>query len=274
MDNQTAVTISLVSISVSVVRPALATDPLQTVWRTSQGQPPASGDDPSRKIVSAPERGWPSRLSGEMVLDDDDLWFEVALISVANVGRTAVWASDVGLDFGSESRLPARNRLTMTLTPIAVAGGLSDNAPARLEPGQAVVMYVPMVESIACAGRSTGRKRVTVRATATLAGRRARRSSLRRAWRMDATASYLYPHAEPTPMVRVYQELVGGWRKSDISQLYEAWLAVWGAMEASAGDGAIADALEPYVESPIARFQLATRLSEARRSTRRQPPEP
>ncbi len=71
-------------------------------------------------------------------------------------------------------------------------------------------------------------------------------------------------------MVRVYQELVGGWRKSDISQLYEAWLAVWGD---GAGDGAIADALEPYVEFPIARFQLANRLSEARSSTR-QPPEP
>ncbi len=123
MDNQTAVTVSLVSISVSVVG---------LLW-----QPTLHGLSGARlrvslrpavmthrgKIVSAPERRWPSRLSGEMVLDGDDLWFEVAHITVSNVGRTAVWASAAGLDFGSESRLPVRNRLTMTLTPIAVAGG-------------------------------------------------------------------------------------------------------------------------------------------------------
>jgi hypothetical protein len=94
-------------------------------------------------------RGWPREPTGVPGLREDDLWAEIAEVKVANAGRTVVWVSDLGLDFGRESRWRRRSRVVLTILPLAIGGGVGENSPIRLEPGQAASMYVPVLNSIA-----------------------------------------------------------------------------------------------------------------------------
>lgn len=99
-------------------------------------------------------RAWPETPPDMPGLREDDLWVEITEIIVANVGRTVVWVSDLGLDFGRSSRWRRRSRVVVTVRPLAVGGGLEDNSPVRLEPGQAESMYIPIVDFIGWARAS------------------------------------------------------------------------------------------------------------------------
>lgn len=217
-------------------------------------------------ILKGSRGRWPKRLPDEPEVHEGDLWAELAQISVANIGRTVVWASEIGLDFGSEARLKRRRRLTLSLRPIGVGGGLTGNAPVRLEPGQSVFMFVPIVQSMSWAQGHRRHRRLTVRGTATLAGRRAKRSPWRRACRVRKEQSIRFPHGELTRAVVVYQELLNDWPSSDVGKLYEAWFDVWVVLKDAPESANLAEALTPYFESLVGRIQLANRLREAFRS--------
>ena len=89
-------------------------------------------------LVSWDRRGWPKDPPKKSAVGPDDLWFEVIGISVANLGRTVVWVSGVGLDFtpGRKLRRPNRHRpLSVSLKPLDIDGGCTETGPVRLEPG-------------------------------------------------------------------------------------------------------------------------------------------
>lgn len=205
------------------------------------------------------EGGWPSRLPDDASPQDGDLWAEVAEIAVANIGRTTVWVSQIGLDFGRDAGFTRRSRTIMTIPPLAILGGLADNAPTRLEPGQDVVMYVPLIDSVEWAQKKRSHG-ATVRATASQAGRRAKRSSWQRAWRLRKGQSPRFPHTASTRQVVLFQELLNSWPSGDVAQLYEAWLAAWNAMENGPDTSNLANALEPYFKGPMQSHMLAMRL--------------
>jgi len=260
--NRAAITISLLSITISVVGLLWQL----TLYRLS-GARLKVGLIPAvithrGGVVRGPERGWPTKPPEFTVVDAGDLWSDLACISVANIGRTVVWVSDMGLDFGSESKTKAHPRVVVTARPIAIAGGLTDNSRERLEPGQAVEMYVTVIDSIAWARETRRSRRVVVRATATMAGRHATRSPWRRAWRVPGAGLAVYPHAQLTPEVGVFQMLLRGWPASDVTELYDAWLAVWVALEQGSRGVALATVLEPYIPSLSSRLQTACRLSD------------
>jgi hypothetical protein len=258
--DQAALTIALVSIAISIVGLLWQL----TLYRLS-GARIRIGFTPvvmtHRGTIVKGSRGqWPKQLPGIAELQESDLWVELAQIDIANVGRTAIWASGIGLDFGPESLLRRRQRLTLSLRPFGVGGGLIDNSPTRLEPGQAVVMYVTLRESITWAGGHHRHERIAVRGTATLAGRRAKRSPWRRALRVNEGHSKRFPHGETTLPVLIFQELVNHWPTSDIGHLYETWLAVWGALDDPSEGETIENALKPHFKSMMARISFAHRL--------------
>ena len=209
--------------------------------------------------IQGSEGRWPTKPPEAAILGDGDLWLELAHLSVANIGRTVVWVSMIGLDFGRDAGW-RRVRTTVTLRPIAVAGGVPDGSPARLEPGQAVEMYVPVTNAITTLGAGTGHKRLRLRATAVLAGRKAKRSQWRRAWRVRLDSDATYPHAEMTRQVRVYQALANFWPTADIGNLYEAWLEVWVALQDGAGYEVLAAVLSSFIEGPVAQITAAMKL--------------
>jgi hypothetical protein len=130
----------------------------------------------------------------------------------------------------------------------------------RLEPGQAAVMYVAVHDLIEWARTAQGRRRIVVRGTARLAGRRAQRSRWSKSWRVSAKASGQYPYAQPTPQVEVYRALIEAWPSGDLARLYEAWLDVWSAAERGARGIELADVLEPYMDSVILRVKVGHSL--------------
>jgi hypothetical protein len=256
--DQTAFAIALVSIAISVVGLAWQL----TLYRLSGARirirlTPVLMTHLGT-IIQGPEGRWPSLVPDIAGLREVDLWVELAKIDIANIGRTPIWVSGIGLDFGSESRLKPRRRLTMSLQPIRVNASLTDGAPTRLEPGQAVEMFVPLMSSITTAERQLGMHgRITVRGTAVLAGRRPKRSPWRRKMRVKVGNSARFPHAEATRQVLIYQELVNHLRSAEVGQLYEAWLDVWNALNDPGKSKTVENALQPYSNSLLTRIQLA-----------------
>lgn len=209
-------------------------------------------------VLSGLNGKWPERQ--QTIPKVGDLWVELAQVGVANVGRTVVWVSSIGLDFGRASPIRPSQRVRMSLRPLAVFGGLADNTSTRLEPGQDVVMYVPIIEGVEWARKELGRRHLRVRGSATLSGRRSKLSPWLRAWRIDHDRSARYPHSEITQEVRIFQTLINAWPTSDCGQVYEAWLDVWNALTGQSDHDNLAEALMPYFTSPLQRFQLATTL--------------
>jgi hypothetical protein len=210
-----------------------------------------------RGAVLAGHRGrWP-KLSMDMAfLSEGDLWVELARIDVANIGRTAIWVSDIGVDFGRDCIFKMGQRTRVSLRPLAIGEGLVDNSAKRLEPGQATVMYFPIVEITDWARK--GRR--VARGTATLAGRRAKLSPLRHALVTRQGDPGRLPGLCATKEVLVFQLLVNNWPTSDVDQLYEAWLGVWIALSPEMQKGTVEEALEPYFASPMSRVVLAQQL--------------
>src|SRR5437588_10814917 len=134
--SRAAVTIALVSIAISVVGLAwqLTLYVLSGARIRLQLFPAVMTH--RRATIQGPEGRWPKRPPEPAILGDGDLWIELAHVTVANIGRTVVWVSTIGLDLGRESWWRHRWRTTVSLRPIAVSGGLPDGSPVRLEPGQ------------------------------------------------------------------------------------------------------------------------------------------
>lgn len=214
-------------------------------------------------VVTAPRGGW--RSLSEPPLDEHDLWVDIAQITVGNLGRTVVWVSHIGLDFGASGRLGHRSRTVMTVRPIVLTGGVRDNSPLRLEPGQAVAMYVTVRDQLAWAACTRRRDRLLVRATLRVAGVRVRRSSRRHGLRVGAHAA-LYPFGPDNKRVRVFAELLHAWPTSDVSDLYEAWLQVFNALRGASHDGNVDHALAPFIDAPLRRGLIARQLEDVFRN--------
>jgi hypothetical protein len=214
-----------------------------------------------RGMILVGHRGqWPVVSTGAASLQEGDLWVELAKVDIANIGRTAIWASDIGIDFGADGSFKRRFRMRASCRPLAIAGSLANNASRRLEPGEAVVMYVPLVEMIKWARNERRSSHVIIRGTATLAGRRAELSPWRHALRVRKGDSGRLPHQQATDEVLVYQALVDHWPTSDVRCLYKAWLDVWNGLLPESHEGALEEALASYLDSTIESVTLASRL--------------
>ena len=264
--NQAALTIALVSISISIVGLLWQL----TLYRLSGARVRVEFSPVVMthlgSVIKGSQGRWPTtKPDGISMPREDDLWAELAQIRVANIGRTVVWVSEIGLDFGSEVRLRRRRRLTISPIPIEVAGGIATTGPIRLEPGQSMDVNAPMAQSISWVQSRRPHGSLLVRGTATLAGRRAKRSPARYSLRLRGDDSSHFPDGQVTPQVITFQLLVNHWPTSDIRNLYEAWLDVWNALQGGTGTLTLADALKPHFSSILTRVQMEQRLRKAYR---------
>jgi hypothetical protein len=165
-------------------------------------------------------------------LGDGDVWAELALLTVWNEGRTVVWVSDFGLDFGSPWWLRARHRTTMSTHPVAVLDGIPTNTPTRLEPGHSVKIVFRVQDSSRWASQQHPKSRLLVRGRAKGGGRRSISTPRRTAWEVqNGNSGSFVPFLTTTKQVLVYQALVDYWPDSDVTHLYSTWLDVWNALE-------------------------------------------
>ncbi len=108
---------------------------------------------------------------------------DVAIITVTNIGRSAVSVRDIGLHLGRIRNGIRWHALSASGIPIAVHEGASTNA-GRLDTGSSIVVILDVQSVILQRRRERYPKPVYVRAVATPSGRRKRRSSLRRRWKI------------------------------------------------------------------------------------------
>jgi len=206
-------------------------------------------------------RRWPTRRPDVLGWSEDDLWFEVVELVVSNQGRTVVWVSDLGLDFGRRSIRRPRDRAVISVRPIVVSGSLAGGGTIRLEAGEHKTMYVPVFDVVDWAAQEIGHPVRRVRAKVYFAGVRTKRSPGRRAWRIvDGSAQY--PHMAISRPCLIFRELLRVWPTSDISDLYEATLQVMIVLDGHPGRRPLIEVVEPFVPSLLDRVRLVQRLGE------------
>jgi len=161
----------------------------------------------NKLVLKGPYAGWPS---GGTSADADwdqrpELYVDLAEVGVVNVGRTAVSVSEIALDFGASGW--RRHRTSARGMPVNLIGA-NEADVVRLEAGQAATTYFELWGSVD-AMRGRGRGKLIVRGTARPAGRRARRSSWRKAWRLQEARTTLLPGADASSELLAYRRFWG-----------------------------------------------------------------
>jgi hypothetical protein len=134
-------------------------------------------------LLTGPWAGW-TKLGVERLGPRGRYNIEVAVITVANLGRTAVTVSDVGLDFG-RSHWWTRHRHSISGQPVPFEGLASTSRTARLDPFDERTYLFEVWSLINAAREGRTGKALRVRASVRVAGKRLRRrSSRRRGWRV------------------------------------------------------------------------------------------
>ena len=214
-------------------------------------------------ITSAIDSGWrevgPPTAFAHV---DDTLWADLAVIRVTNVGRVATSVSGVGLDFGTVKRWRRFARITVTAQSLTLGPDCLESEVIRLEPGEWRTAYIPVWGYITWR-RSESKGHVVVRATASLAGRRSKRSSRRRRWKIRSSAEAIYPHASVTAESRVFAVLLANLESDSAEEGYEAWLSCWPVLSSGADRSALSEVLEPHVPSILKRERMVGRLRSA-----------
>lgn len=160
------------------------------------------------KVVSGPERGW--NYSSLRIYASDNWCLDLAKITVTNIGRAAVSTSAVGLDFGRNWWRYPWSRDVMVPHPVKISGGNAAKT-VRLEPGSSIVEYSDVWPLLQNQLSYAHRGRITVRATVTAAGRRAKRSRWRSRWSIEGAQWRLRQKDRPGNFAEVeaFEEL---WR--------------------------------------------------------------
>lgn len=219
-------------------------------------------------LLRGPDRGWRDEIPDEMT-GLDDVFVDLAIIKVTNVGRVPTSVSDIALDFGRTAWI-RRGRHTISGRPVEVhhCKALAGD-DVRLEPGESISVAVDHEPLVDCAltRERLGAGRDAVRATATPAGRRSRRSSWRRRWLLGPGSSIYAPGERSADHQAFLETFRMVHTFGDVTKLYEAWVEV-GAFWLYTTEGAseLASRLRPLVEASDADWRLvvaATQILEA-----------
>lgn len=196
-------------------------------------------------LLRGPDRGWRKRAPEGVGPGKDDVYVDIAIIKVTNVGRSAVSVSEIVLDFGRSGWRPGW-RHTIGGMPIVIHECKDISGDVRLEAGQSISLAV---DHELLVQRGMAAKRKAVRASATAAGRRPTLSSWRRRWSLSSPATIYYP-GEGTPEQRAFVEVFRAVYPHDAAKLYEAWIAVTALMmrDSAAGSKEIADELAKVLD--------------------------
>lgn len=204
------------------------------------------GTGSARAVTNTRRR--PRRALDEALGHVSDFGIECARIRVTNIGRTPVSVEDIALDLGRSTPLWQVwrwRRWRRTVVPMFfIDPNDQDNSQAaravRLEAGAVTSRVVHLDPGILPA-----KKRLVVRGTATAAGRRPRRSPLKRAWRFKAGDMSWFKDYEVTPDVRVYREL---WQHSYGSMVGGLPVLMHWQIMRQLRDGASAEEIEQYLK--------------------------
>lgn len=193
-------------------------------------------------LMRGPDKGWRKSIPDEFSDGvDRELFVDLAIIKVTNVGRAPVSVSDISLDFGRSGWRPWW-RHTISGTPIPIHECSAVDGDVRLEAGASVSVAIdsrPLIDH--CLSRTSKGKR-SIRATATAAGRRPTRSAWRRRWTHRNLSKRYYP-AGSTPEREAFVEVFRAVYPHDPAKVYEAWVAVTSLLlrDVNAEASAIAD---------------------------------
>lgn len=175
-------------------------------------------------LMRGPDKGWRIRPPESLALRIDDIYVDLAIIKVTNIGRAAVSVSDINLDFSLSGWRPWW-RHTIGAKPVPVHECQEIKGDVRLESGQSISVAIdhqPLIEHGRAHAPAWSR---SIRASAMAAGRRPKRSKWRRRWPLLAP-DRIYYSAETTPEREAFVEVFRAVYPRDVTKLYEAWVAV------------------------------------------------
>lgn len=200
-------------------------------------------------LMRGPDKGWRKSIPDEFADGvDRELFVDLAIIKVTNVGRAPVSVSDISLDFGRSGWWPWW-RHTISGTPIPIHERSAVDGDVRLEAGASVSVAIDSRPLIDHGLSRTSKGKRSIRATATAAGRRPTRSAWRRRWTHRNLSRRYYP-AESTPEREAFVEVFRAVYPHDPAKVYEAWTAVTSLLlrDANADAKAVADEIAEILE--------------------------
>lgn len=200
-------------------------------------------------LMRGPDKGWRKSIPEEFSDGPArELFVDLAIIKVTNVGRSPVSVSDINLDFGRSGLRPWW-RHTLGGTPIPVHECSAVNGDVRLEAGATISVAFDSRPLIEYGLSQTSKGKRSIRATATAAGRRPTRSAWRRRWTHRNLSKRYYP-AESTPERDAFVEVFRAVYPHDPAKVYRAWTATTALLlsDADADAKAIADEIAEVLE--------------------------
>ena len=149
---------------------------------------------------------------------------DVAIITVTNIGRAPVSVSDIGLDTGMTRVKWRLHRSSGVGFPIAVHSGAKDTS-ARLDAGSSIVLIFDAWTVLLKRREERAPRPLYVRAVATPAGRRKRRSAFRRRWRITTDRLSLWDDVTVDDDARLYHVVSTTARRAGVDVM-KAWAPV------------------------------------------------
>lgn len=168
-------------------------------------------------IIAGPPEGWNKTRAAPPDFYLDEWFLDIAAVRIVNIGRTAISVSDISLDIGKSKR----GRHTRRGYPLDIHEGFMEKV-ARLEPGEEITVYYNLWAVIG--DSSTREKPLKVRASATPAGRKAKRS--KGGWLIDPDWDVLDQRdlEKVTPKLMAYRALFQSLhRRENLSLINVAW---------------------------------------------------
>jgi hypothetical protein len=200
-------------------------------------------------LMRGPDKGWRKSIPDEFANGiDRDLFVDLAIIKVTNVGRAPVSVSDISLDFGRWGWRPWW-RHTIGGTPIPIHECSAVKGDVRLEAGATISVAIDSRPLIDHGLSRSSRGKRSIRATATAAGRRPTRSAWRRRW-THRNLSKRYYSADPSPERDAFVEVFRAVYPHDPAKVYHAWTATTALLlrDADADASAIANEISEALE--------------------------
>jgi hypothetical protein len=200
--------------------------------------------------LRGPDRGWrreslPPELHGRQF----DVWVDLAVVTVTNVGRAPISVSDIGFDIGTQRPVRRWRRHTVQSWPFSVGSSTMSLHDVRLESGEATRVVMDPWVAIRRRREVRSDRPVILRATAHAAGRRmATRSRWIRRWKIPLDTLALWPHGDPTPRQAAFQEM---WRRLKWEDSEASPDLVWYRVRQVLDDGGEKDDIQAALdESP------------------------
>lgn len=216
--------------------------PLQALWCSIEGSAPARDFDPSGELDAGPDKGWPKAIPEDIAEAANlEVFVDLAIIKVTNIGRSPVSVSDINLDFGRSGWKPWW-RHTIGGSQIPIHDFAKIEGDVRLEAGSSVSVALDSRQLIEYGLSKSKNGKRTIRATATAAGRRPTRSAWRSRWSHRRLSMRYFP-MEMAPERAAFTEVFRAVHPYDPEKAYRAWMSIVSTLlQDSEADGiAVAD---------------------------------